>query len=207
MEKLRDTSCSAGDAQLTHPSIQLVINFFLSIYSLPDTARCWVNSGEQRRLASWSAQETPMPSFRAYSHLRTLGTTALCPDFQPHLVPPGPRPLGFFRTGRPGHSQHRLCGPWKLKSRMYSPLLPRLPSFKVLLKSFFFLCLLSRLLRHYGPGVARNLRGPHLAQPAWPHPAGCSRGPRALAKSQLSSRSLGLGPSLTVHTAGLPEFP
>lgn len=30
-----------GDAELTHPSIQLVINFFLSIYSTPDTARCW----------------------------------------------------------------------------------------------------------------------------------------------------------------------
>ncbi|XP_032164508.1 uncharacterized protein LOC116570965 [Mustela erminea] len=47
MEKLRDISCSVGDAELTHPSIQLVINFFLSIYSTPDTARCWLNSAEQ----------------------------------------------------------------------------------------------------------------------------------------------------------------
>ncbi|XP_043421653.1 uncharacterized protein LOC122474683 isoform X3 [Prionailurus bengalensis] len=36
-EKLRDISCSVGGAELTHPSIQLVINFFLSIYSTPDT--------------------------------------------------------------------------------------------------------------------------------------------------------------------------
>ncbi|XP_019309510.2 uncharacterized protein LOC109269865 isoform X3 [Panthera pardus] len=35
--KLRDISCSVGGAELTHPSIQLVINFFLSIYSTPDT--------------------------------------------------------------------------------------------------------------------------------------------------------------------------
>lgn len=32
-----DISCSVGGAGLTHPSIQLVINFFLSIYSTPDT--------------------------------------------------------------------------------------------------------------------------------------------------------------------------
>lgn len=51
------------------------------------------------------------------------------------------------------------------------------------------------------------LPGLHLAGPAWPHPARCSRGSRASAKPPCSSLSLGLGPSLMVHTPCSPEFP
>ncbi|CAK7290716.1 hypothetical protein VULLAG_LOCUS1418 [Vulpes lagopus] len=59
MEQLRDISCSVGDAELTHPSIQLVINFFLSIYSTPDNVpgAGFTAGSKVRRLASWSSQE------------------------------------------------------------------------------------------------------------------------------------------------------
>lgn len=58
-----------------------------------------------------------------------------------------------------------------------------------------------------GKDWAAAFPGPHLARPTRPQPAGCSQGPRALAKPQLSSRYLGLGPSPMVHTPCSPQFP
>ncbi|XP_045324917.1 uncharacterized protein LOC123593297 isoform X1 [Leopardus geoffroyi] len=57
-EKLRDISCSVGGAELTHPSIQLVINFFLSIYSTPDTVpgAGFPAGNKVQGLTSWSSR-------------------------------------------------------------------------------------------------------------------------------------------------------